>query len=56
MLADIVNGDADVVFLIGAIVAVIVAVVAGSRRAWEFCGVAVILACICFALVLATGP
>lgn len=56
MVADIINGDSDVVFLIGAIVAVIVAVVAGSRRAWEFCGVAIVIACICFGLVLATGP
>jgi hypothetical protein len=56
MLADIVNGDADVVFLIGAIIAVVVAVIAGARRAWEFCGVAVIIGCICFGLVLATGP
>lgn len=56
MLADVVNGNSDLVFLIGAIVAVIVAVVAGARRAWEFCGVAVVIACICFGLVLATGP
>lgn len=56
MVADIVNGDGDVLLLIAAVIAGAVAVVAGARRAWEFAGVAAVLCFICLALMLSTGP